>query len=101
MLRYELIIHAGKITLISVDADANKAKIKALANGVRVADACVAAMVHMTAMGIKRRPPSNLFKSGAIAWTKAGAAAKRGKTIPPENFPALAKTMAMNLATPT
>ena len=89
------------MTLSSVDAEAVNANIKTLAKGVLVADACAAAMVHMTAMGKSLPPPSNELSRGDSACTKAGAAAKSGKTIPPVNFPAPAKTIAMNLATPT
>ena len=94
-------MQAGTITLSSVDADALSANIRTLAKGVLVADACAAAMVHMTAMGSSRPPPCNELSSGDRACTNAGATAKSGKTIPPVNFPAPARTIAMNLAMPT
>ena len=94
--RYDDTKHAGSITLNSVVAEAVRLNIKAVANGVLVTEACVDAIRHITATGSTLGPMIEV-----VAYVKGAAAKKRGKMIPPGNFPAQARAMAINLARPT
>ena len=82
--------------LSSVVLEADKLKIKAVASGVLVTEACVAAIKQNTMTG-NRFGPINVEHACAN-----GAAAKnRGKIIPPGNFPAQASAIEISFAMPT
>ena len=49
--KYDATKHAGNITLNSVDAEADRLRINAVAKGVRVTEAWVEAMVQITKTG--------------------------------------------------
>ena len=83
------------MTLNSDAADAVNPSINAEARGVRVTDACNAAIKDITATGITPGPTKD-----AKACAKGGAAEKRGNIIPPGNFPAHARAIETNLTSP-
>mmetsp|Transcript_22011 Transcript_22011/g.32624 ORF Transcript_22011/g.32624 Transcript_22011/m.32624 type:complete len:143 (+) Transcript_22011:97-525(+) len=89
-------MQAGSITLISVVDDAVNVNMRTVARGVLVTDACVAPIKQKTATGTKLDPITELH-----ACTNGAAAKKRGKMIPPGNFPAHARAMEISFAIPT
>ena len=94
--KYDATRQAGSITLSSVTAEAERLRIKAVARGVLVTEACVAAIVQITRTG-----RTEGVTKEAQACANGAAAKKRGKMMPPGNFPAHANAMAISLATPT
>mmetsp|Transcript_12518 Transcript_12518/g.26664 ORF Transcript_12518/g.26664 Transcript_12518/m.26664 type:complete len:85 (+) Transcript_12518:118-372(+) len=84
------------MTLNSVVWEADNVRMNAVANGVLVTLACVAAIKHITATGIRFGPTNDEH-----AWAKGAAAKKRGNMMPPGNFPAQASAIEMNFAAPT
>ena len=78
----------------SAVAMAERPSMSALASGVRVTEACVAAMRLITRTG-----SSAVGNSAAKPCARAAAAKKRGKMMPPGKPPATASAMAVSLAT--